>query len=573
MSLAFLMAALTGSCTHMHPAAVSPGTVRLNSSITGTDSETSTAYLYLASRRAISAGEYDTAAAILEKALKKDPDSFILTRDLASLYLQQKRDSKALELTEKLVELQPDNVDALLLLIQLKKDSLDENTLVKMLNRILVLDPDNKESFLRLGKIYHENESSDSALALFEKMADQFPDDYVAWYYLGQASLNNQDYARAEACFLKTIELEPALVEPRFQLIRIYQERPEKDQSSTISDRYTEILEMDPGNRRAQLGLALHLHKTRQKQAAAVIFEELSAAVDTDSKIIMVAFDEYISTKKYADARVIFSQMLKTDPENSTLNFFSGMVYEAMGNYDAAIAHYLKITPDHEQYQKSILTIAYLYKELDRNHDAIAFLQARHRIHPDDTDIMSYLASFYEDDDQHEAAIALLEKALALAPNDTGLLFKLGAIQDTAGFQEKGLDTMRKILELDPEDASALNYLGYSYADMEIRLDEAFDLIEKAYQIRPDDGYITDSMGWIHYKLGNYEKAVFFLEKAAELTEFETIIADHLGDAYLKADRPDDALRVFKLALENSTEEDQDLVPNIRKKIEQLEKD
>ncbi len=78
-------------------------------------------------------------------------------------------------------------------------------------------------------------------------------------------------------------------------------------------------------------------------------------------------------------------------------------------------------------------------------------------------------------------------------------MFRLGALQDKAGLRQKALDTMAAIIKIDPDDASALNYLGYSYADMGIKLDQALILIQKANALRPDDGYITDSLGWVYY--------------------------------------------------------------------------
>ena len=131
---------------------------------------------------------------------------------------------------------------------------------------------------------------------------------------------------------------------------------------------------------------------------------------------------------------------------------------------------------------------------------------------------------------------------------------------------------MEKIIRIDPKDASALNYLGYTYAEMGIKLEQALDLISKAHEIRPDDGYITDSLGWVYFQMGNFEKAVVYLEKAAELTTFETIIADHLGDAYMKLNRYRDALAAFEKSVANAQEQDKKNLPKIRKKIETIKK-
>ncbi len=536
------------------------------------DQDFSTAYYYLESRIHFKNQEYGLAMASLEKAREKDPGSFILTRDLVKLHLRQNNEEKALALAEELVQTSPDNVNGLLLLVQLKKDAIEEKELVEILTRILDLDPENKETFLRLGRIYIESKKDTEAEKLFEKMVDRFPDYYVAWFYLGQVYMNEKKYELAQKQFLKTIDLEPDLVEPRFQLIKIYEDSKKLSDRKKILAVYTDILKIEPENHRALLGTALHYYKTNRKKEAAKRFNELGQDIESNSRLVMVAFDEYISQKKHEDAVIVFSQMLKADPENSTLNFFTGMAYEAVEKYRKAISHYLKIGPEHTQYKKTILSIAFLYKELGEEKTAINFLENKYKLFPKDIDIITYLASFYERDNRFKSAIEILEKGLSDTPDNTSLMFKLGAVQDKAGLKEKSLETMKKIIEIDPKDASALNYLGYTYTDMGIKLDEALDLIQKAHDLRPDDGYITDSLGWVHFKRGDFSKAVEYLEKAAELTSYESIISDHLGDAYYKQEMFKKALETYEKSVSNATDDDKELVVKVKKKIEALKK-
>ncbi|SDU16975.1 tetratricopeptide repeat protein [Desulfobacula phenolica] len=531
------------------------------------ENDLSSNYYYLESRIHIQDKNFQKAIISLEKALDQDPDSFILAQDLIWLYLRQNDNDKALELSEKLVLKNPDNVDALLLLVQLKKNSLDEKKLVEILNQVIELDPKNREIFLHLGKIYMEKENYTEALILFKKMVTQFPDYYVARFYLGQVNMIQKQYGLAKIQFLKTIELEPDLLEPRFQLIEIYSTENIQDNKQKIIETYEEILEIEPDNNRAKLGMALHYFKNNRKKQAENLFLDLGRDIETNSRLVMVAVDEYLSGQKYEDAVIVFSQMLKADPDNSTLNFFTGMSYEAVEDFKKAIFYYLKIKPDHSQYKKTILNIAMLYKRLGEETSARNYLEDKYKLFPKDIDIIIYLASFYEKDNNYDKAIDLFKKGLEDSPENTSLLFRLGALQDKAGFAEKSMITMKKIIEIDPNDASALNYLGYSYADRGIKLDEALLLLKRAYELRPDDGYITDSLGWVYYKLGQYQKAVEYLERAAQLTFFETIISDHLGDAYQKTDQFKKALETYKKALSNAKDEDKNKILELKEKI------
>jgi len=537
-----------------------------------TDNDLSANYYFLESRIHIKDKEYLKAIVSLKKALALDPGSFILTRDLIRLYLKQNDEKKALELAEALVRQNPDNVDGLLFLVQLKKDSIDEKKLVEILNRILILDPKNKETFLRLGKIYMENKNHSEALILFKKMVKQFPDYYVAWFYLGKAYLAEKKYELAATQFLKTIELEPDLIESRFQLIKLYRINNTRENKEKILKTYKEILEIEPDNYQALLGMALYYYKTNMKKEAQRLFMELGQDVESDSRLVMVAFDEYISSKKYKDAIIVFSQLLKNNPDNSTLNFFTGMAYEADDDFKKAISHYLKIKPTHSQYKKTIVSIAYLYKQLGEEQTAINYLEDKYRIFPKDIDIVTYLAALYENNKHYKKAISLLKKGLEDSADNTSLLFKLGAVQDKAGLKQDSINTMKKIIEIDPKNASALNYLGYTYADQGVMLDEALLLIKRAYELKPDDGYIIDSLGWIYYKKGVYDKAVEYLQKAAELTSFETIITDHLGDAFQKTNQLKKALNAYKKALSNAKPGDKEKIIELKKKIKAMQK-
>ncbi len=96
---------------------------------------------------------------------------------------------------------------------------------------------------------------------------------------------------------------------------------------------------------------------------------------------------------------------------------------------------------------------------------------------------------------------------------------------------------LKKALELYPDQPLVLNYLGFSWVDQGVHLDEGMDMIRRAVEQRPDDGYIVDSLGWAYFRIGNYDEAVKNLERAVELKPDDPTINDHLGDAYWRVGR------------------------------------
>ena len=127
-------------------------------------------------------------------------------------------------------------------------------------------------------------------------------------------------------------------------------------------------------------------------------------------------------------------------------------------------------------------------------------------------------------------------------------------------------EDFRKSLGLSPNQPSTLNYLGYSLVEKGIKLEEAQELIERAVKGRPNDGFITDSLGWLLYRIGKFDEAVAPMEKAVELTPNDPIINDHLGDVYWKANRIREARFQWRRALSFGPEEKD--AERIRRKLD-----
>ena len=108
---------------------------------------------------------------------------------------------------------------------------------------------------------------------------------------------------------------------------------------------------------------------------------------------------------------------------------------------------------------------------------------------------------------------------------------------------------MRKVLEFDPDHADALNYIGYTYAEQGIKLDEAMSLILRALKGKPESGYIIDSLGWVYYQQGAYNEALKHLEEAASKVPNDPTIREHLGEVYFKKRMYQKSLEMYEKAL------------------------
>jgi tetratricopeptide (TPR) repeat protein len=145
------------------------------------------------------------------------------------------------------------------------------------------------------------------------------------------------------------------------------------------------------------------------------------------------------------------------------------------------------------------------------------------------------LANFYKDNEYYKESIKYYSLALRKIKNDHPLVPKIfdrrGTSFEKLGDWENAEKDLIESLKILPDQAHVLNYLAYSWVDRGINLDRGLEMLKKATELRKNDGYIIDSLGWTYYAKKDYDKAKFFLQKAVELLPFDPIINDHYADA------------------------------------------
>ncbi|HRF91548.1 MAG TPA: tetratricopeptide repeat protein, partial [Desulfobacter postgatei] len=374
------------------------------------ESDFQASYYYLMARLYEIKNETDLAQKALEKAIAKDPDSSFLQREYIICLQKQEKSGQAMALAQLLAEQYPDDVENLLLLARLKKG--DEKDMTILLERILELAPEDKETFLRLGKVYMDEGMTLKAMNLFSRMASIFPDYYVAYFYLGETQRIAGNPEAAKRSYLKTLELEPDLIEPSFRLVDVYKTMGEEKNKAEIIKVLKQVLSVDAGEERALIELGLLYFNAKDYQNADEMFAVLAREVRKNTDLVLNIAQILMPEDRYQDAVTVLSQIGKALPGNANINFFLGMAYEGLEKPDKAIECYLKVTPDHPQYKKTILSIAFLYRDMNRTVDAIQFLEQHHRQSPEDIDITSYLASFYQENNSHDIAVTMLQGAL-----------------------------------------------------------------------------------------------------------------------------------------------------------------
>ncbi len=201
---------------------------------------------------------------------------------------------------------------------------------------------------------------------------------------------------------------------------------------------------------------------------------------------------------------------------------------------------------------------AVLLDRLDRTTEAVAALQSLSAALPDNAQPSARLGDILRARSRFPDAVVAYDVAVARVPNagpaDWPLFYARGIAQERAGRWQRAEADFQRALQLAPEQPYVLNYLGYTWVEQGQNLTEARRMLERAAELRPQDGNIADSLGWALFKIGDLPGAVRWLEKAVELESRNSVINDHLGDAYWAAGRRSEAQFQWRRALNTDPE-------------------
>ncbi|MDL2124155.1 MAG: tetratricopeptide repeat protein, partial [Deltaproteobacteria bacterium] len=520
-------------------------------------------YNYIEAHLHIKKNNLDKAIYYLTKTIKDDPENLYLQRELAIFYLMQKNNLKALNIVKNIIAKNPRDIDSLIMYGRIKQNLKQIDDAKEAYEKVIANDPAQEKIYLILGDIYMEEGDLGKALKVYKQLVDKYPEFYAGYFFIGKIYAEQGKIVDAEKEFLKTLDLEPDLEEARFELIELYKSIGEEQKTIEI---YKEILKRNSNNIRAALELGLLYYKNGMIKDSDKLFNDLAAKSLSDSEVIKKVAQIYLDKKKYNDAIIAIEGMLKSLPGSSDIHYAAGMAYNAINDKETAIAQFKQVPPDSKFYQNSVIQISFLYRDLGKIREAINFLENLIENVPDKPELMLYLASFYEENEEFYKAEKVLKKAIKIDPENIELHFSLGVVYDKWDKKEAAIESMKTVISLEPHNANALNYIGYIYAELGINLDEAERFIKEALKHMPDDGYITDSLGWVYYRKGRYKDALKLLKKAVDLVPDDPVILEHLGDVYLKMTNKKKALMFYERSLLKREKDKAD----IRKKIQDL---
>jgi tetratricopeptide (TPR) repeat protein len=242
------------------------------------------------------------------------------------------------------------------------------------------------------------------------------------------------------------------------------------------------------------------------------------------------------------DVALVYAQMtLSLNADRPVVLTLLGDILANGQRNEQAINVFEQVPATSELRTNADTEIAINMQRLERHADAQARMRTVVEREPDNFEAWTTLGNLFRNTENYAEAVPAYDKAIALATaqglDNWPIYYYRGISHERLKQWDKAEADFRKALSVSPEEPSVLNYLGYSLIDMNQKLDEAIAMVKKAVELRPNDGYIVDSLGWAYFQLRDFEQALIHMERAVDLKPGDPIIAEHLGDVYWRVGR------------------------------------
>ena len=474
------------------------------------------------------------ARAIEVSASKKQYD---LALELARLWLQVEPDSTRARQTESTLLVLANRID----------------DLVPQLSKLLEQDKANlPANLMHLNRVLGGNSDKKAVQKLVDRLATPYTNVPEAHFAMGQAAANADDPMRAQSEFARALQLRPGwetAALARAQMLA-------RQSPASATDSLREFLVTYPDAREVRLTLARLLISERKFDEAKVEFDRLLKDRADDPEIVYPLAMLALQQGDTATGRVLLDKLLNSSfPDKSSIHYFLGQLDEEEKKPDAALDHFRQVTTG-DQYISARARAAQILLQQGKPDEARELLHATKGGNAAQQARLAIAeAQLLREAGKKDEGYAVLTAALAKHPDDPELIYETALTAERQGQPEVMEKHLRHLLTLKPDHAHALNALGYSLAERNIRLDEANELITRALALAPDDPFIMDSMGWVQFRQGKLAEALKTLEKAYALRA-DPEIAAHLGEVLWTLGRKEEATRLLSEAATKSPDND-----------------
>ena len=491
-------------------------------------------------------GESEQALAAFERVLNIDPGEVDLATRVAFLLTQQGDYPRAIDILKDAVKAQPKEPGPYLQLAYIYAKYLKKmEPATRYAEQAVALAPNEIEGYQRLAEVQLTAKNRKGALQTLDRAAKVETNDPSFWTQLGKLYLaliaqpdkepKPEELRKVNAAFRKALTLAPSDASVLRDAADYFAASQQIQEAIPL---YLRVLELQPNDSNAREKLATGFMLTNQRGKAIEMLQEIIQQ----------------HPEKYQPYELL-GRVLEEDAKALTE---ANKPKEAKAEYLKAAASYEQSLLINAAQPESYLHLGeLLLGKVRDNERAVRLLQEARRRFPTVPQVTYLLAIALREAKQAQAAVATFAEALHESDAqgqdmaNSRFFFEYGAAAERAGLYDQAAELFKRSVQLDPADAAeAYNYLGFMWADQNTHLDEAEDYIKRALAADPENGAYLDSIGWLHYRRGQYEQALAELLNAAQVLKADDpTVFEHIGDAYEKLQKMPEALDYWQRSL------------------------
>ena len=492
--------------------------------------------------------DIETALKEYRAALKADPASRVVKASLAGLYFGLGDLTNAVRYAEEVGEGTGQDAQLLAQMAGILASAGKPDHALRLLDLAIDRAPEKGGSYFHKGMILLNQKRLAEAEQAVKQGLKYAADDPIGYYYLGRISVEAGDAEQALASFDRAIATNSSFEPAYLAQASFHESRQEKDKAIAVLQMY--LKRVNPNSKDIRKHLIQLYVKTKDYAGGLAELEKILEEVpgDLDAQLQMALI--YGEKKEFSKAIDQLTPILKTRPAELKVRDYLGYLYEQTKEFPKAIEAYQFNIQLEPTFTESHIHLGVLQYRLKKFPEAITHLSEAVRLTPKQPEPHIVLGLAHLQTDQFEKASEAFKEGIRYNPKSADLHFNLGTAYDKMNRFEDVVRTMERALSLDPHHTDALNYLGYSYAERGIEIDQALSLTKQAVALKPENGYYVDSLGWAFYKSGLLVEALTEIKRAVALVGDDPVIYEHLGEIYMKQQKLADAREAWLHSLE-----------------------
>lgn len=419
---------------------------------------------------------------------------------------------------------------------------------LELFDQAIERQPDRPQTYVEKGIFLLNGKQLVDAGNMFSKSIALVPHVPIGYFYLGKVYRAQGKDEEAKDAFRKTIERAPQFERGYQELFQLLESGGQVPEAVNVLEGY--LSDVNPHQTKFRQELVRLLLSQKQFEQA---LHELEFMIDEDPDDLNAQVRRALVFAEMKDTSRAIKEMtniVTVHPSKLQVRDYLGLLHEQVEQFEQAIGVYQTNIELDPTFFDSRIHLGYLFHRLKRYEEAVPHLRHAVELNPGNAEPHLLLGLTFTQSEQHQLAVETFEQGLERHPKNVDLRFNLGAAYDKVGRFPDVVREMEAVLEIKSDHADALNYLGYSYADRGMNVEEAVALTKRAVALKPENGYYVDSLGWALFKMGRIQEALQEIQRAAELVKDDPVIFEHMGEIYLRQNNREKARQAWIQSME-----------------------